>query len=264
MKCRTSFNSVREKEMNKLTTALIVLLLAGITSIANAGQLATLSVINQTTGERLQIWRHHGNNYIAANPGDRYAVEIRNKTGARIMSVMSVDGINVLNGATASVSQSGYVLNAQQSTEVKGWRKSMDEVAAFYFTRLPDSYAARTDRPDNVGVIGVAVFQEYVEPVAVEDQARYLAAPAPASTGSLRAKSAESTADAKIGTGHGERVTSTVRMTEFRRANAQPSEVIAIQYDTYAHLVARGVIPRADNRVPGPIPFPGSFVPDPS
>ena len=47
--------------------------------------------------------------------------------------------------------------------EIDGWRKSMDEVAAFYFTALPDSYAARTGRPDNVGVIGVALFRE--EPV---------------------------------------------------------------------------------------------------
>ena len=40
----------------------------------------------------------------------------------------------------------------------------LNEVAAFYFTQLPDSYAARTDRPDNVGVIGVAVFREYQPP----------------------------------------------------------------------------------------------------
>ncbi|MGO4782125.1 hypothetical protein AB4084_42215, partial [Lysobacter sp. 2RAB21] len=61
---------------------------------------------------------------------------------------------------TASPSQAGYVLEAWQSTEINGWRKSMDDVAQFVFTDLPDSYAARTGRPDNVGVIGVAVFQE--------------------------------------------------------------------------------------------------------
>jgi len=49
---------------------------------------------------------------------------------------------------------------ARQSFEVNGWRKSLEEVAAFYFTALPDSYAARTGRPQNVGVIGVAVFRE--------------------------------------------------------------------------------------------------------
>jgi hypothetical protein len=252
--------------MNKSIIALIIVFLTGITTIASAGQLASLSIINQTTGERLQIWRHRGNNYVAGNPGDRYAVEVRNKTGGRILSVISIDGINVLNGVTASTGQSGYVLNAQESFEVKGWRKNMDEVAAFYFTRLSDSYAARTARPDNVGVIGIAVFQEYVEPVAVEDQSANRMAQAPMV--SSRARSAESAADAKLdsklGTGHGERMTSVVHTTEFRRAGTQPGEIISIQYDTYAHLVARGVIPRSDNRAPAPLPFPGGFVPDPS
>ena len=44
--------------------------------------------------------------------------------------------------------------------EITGWRKSLERTAAFYFTDLGDSYAARTGRPQNVGVIGVAVFQE--------------------------------------------------------------------------------------------------------
>jgi hypothetical protein len=267
MKCHIT---LMEEKMKKLITALTTVLLAGIATFANAGQLASLSIVNQATGERLQIWRHNGNNYVAGNPGDRYAVEIQNKTYGRILSVVSIDGVNILNGETASLDQTGYVLNSRQSFEVKGWRKNMDEVAAFYFTRLPDSYAARTARPDNVGVIGIAVFQEYVEPppAVLQEQSanRMLLSPAPMAN-SL-AKSAESSADAKldsrIGTGHGERMTSVVRSTEFRRASTQPSEIISIQYDTYAHLVARGVIPRSDNRVPGPIPFPGSFVPDPS
>jgi hypothetical protein len=51
-----------------------------------------------------------------------------------------------------------------QLIDIGGWRKSMSEVAAFVFTALPESYAARTGRPGNVGVIGVAVFREYQPP----------------------------------------------------------------------------------------------------
>ena len=40
----------------------------------------------------------------------------------------------------------------------------MQRIAAFYFTELENSYAARTGRPDNVGVIGVAVFRKKPEP----------------------------------------------------------------------------------------------------
>src|SRR6266699_5465773 len=73
---------------------------------------------------------------------------------------MSVAGVNVITGDTASPSQSGYVLDAHGSFEIAGWRTSMSRTAAFFFTTLANSYAARTGRPDNVGVIGVAVFRE--------------------------------------------------------------------------------------------------------
>ena len=254
--------------MNKWISAMIVVLLTGLASLAHpglahAGQLAYLSIINQNTNERLNIWRHEGRHYVAGNPGDRYAIEVTNRTGGRLLSVVSVDGVNVINGATASPAQSGYVLDAGQPLQIRGWRKNMDEVAAFYFTRLPDSYAARTDRADNAGVIGIALFHEYVEPVVMQEQSVGSLAAAPAPMASARAKRAESAdADSKLGTGHGERLVSGSRMTEFRRASSAPSEIISIHYDTYARLVARGIIPRSRNTAP--VPFPGSFVPDPS
>jgi hypothetical protein len=70
--------------------------------------------------------------------------------------------------------QSGYVIDGWQSYSINGWRKSMEDVAQFVFTALPNSYAARTGRPGHVGVIGVAVYREKPvapEPVAVAPQA---------------------------------------------------------------------------------------------
>jgi hypothetical protein len=174
--------------------------------------------------------------------------------------VTSVDGVNVVSGATASPGQSGYVLEARASAEISGWRKSLDEVAAFYFTALPDSYAARTDRPQNVGVIGVAVFREYTPPPArlsapaLSEDSR--AADADASTRSGAARKD------KLGTGHGEREASHVEYTDFRRATDAPAEVVTIFYDSYSNLVARGVISARFARDPNP--FPGRFVPDPA
>src|ERR671915_292227 len=69
-------------------------------------------------------------------------------------------GVNVVSGETAAEHQSGYVVDAHDSVRIDGWRKSLDEVATFYFTRLADSYAARTGRPHDIGVIGVALFRE--------------------------------------------------------------------------------------------------------
>jgi hypothetical protein len=85
-----------------------------------------------------------------------------------VMTVLSVDGVNAITGETADPYQSGYVLEAYQSTEVDGWRKNMSEIAQFNFTALSDSYAARTGRPNNVGVIGVAVFREKYHPIPIE------------------------------------------------------------------------------------------------
>jgi hypothetical protein len=249
-----------------LIAAAAALLLQGCAGIAVADTHARVEIVNRTTGEVLPTYRHAGRLYVAGTPGEKYAVRITNRTGARTLNVVSVDGINAVTGETAAAEQNGYVLHGGQSFEVNGWRKSTSEVAAFYFTRLPDSYAARTDRPDNVGVIGVAVFREWQRP----PQALRQAPGAPAARESANAADAASSAERrdaqraeKIGTGHGERERSDVVYTHFRRASGTPDETVVIHYDTYANLVSMGVIPR-EPRVVTPNPFPaGRFVPDP-
>ena len=271
--------------MRKLLSVLAATLLTGCASIADAGYLADVAVINRTTGERLQVYRHGGRNYIEGKAGERYAVELRNRGGGRILTVLSVDGINAVTGQTAAASQSGYVLGSWDRAEIAGWRKDMSDVAAFYFTAIPDSYAARTGRPDNVGVIGVAVYKEYVEPpramleapapakseaagrqsagdaagrMSAGDSPSPAAASAPSETPARRSKMNEE----KLGTGHGERIHAPTSHTEFRRASSTPGEVITIYYDSRRNLIAQGIIARHPNM---PQPFPnGGFVPDPS
>lgn len=141
-----------------------LLALSGCAQSSPAVRLLDVSVVNRSTGERLTPYHHHGKLYIAGTPGDHYAIELRSNRSERLLAVLSVDGINVLTGQTASALQSGYVLEGGQRYGISGWRKSMDDVAQFVFTALPNSYAARTGRPDNVGVIGVAVYREKVLP----------------------------------------------------------------------------------------------------
>ena len=147
---------------------LLTLLAAAATSACTAlpahatGNLVDLQVVDRSRGDVLSTWRHRGASWVAGRPGDRYALRLSNRTGGRVLVVLSVDGVNVVSGETASTGQTGYVLGPWASAEITGWRKSYSEAAAFYFTALPDSYAARTDRPDNVGVIGAAIFRERV------------------------------------------------------------------------------------------------------
>ena len=234
---------------------------------AFAGQSVAVNIYDRTAGRMLPIYWHDGERHVAGEPRHEYEIRIGNRGVCRVLAVTSVDGINVITGRTASPDQSGYVVDPEGQVEIDGWRKSLDEVAAFYFTALPDSYAARTGRPDNVGVIGIALFGE--EPVyrgmlAPESAAEADAAPAPAqksagaSLGSVRDES-------RLGTGHGQRRDSGAVYTQFRRSSDEPEEIIRIYYDSHRNLVARGIIPKPRDRYARrlPDPFPQAFVPDP-
>lgn len=227
--------------------------------VALASQPVEVEVLDRKTGRVLPVYWHEGERHIAGEPGHEYEIRLRNPGHGRVLAVTSVDGINVITGRTASPDQGGYVVDPYGRVEIDGWRKSMDEVAAFYFTTLPDSYAARTGRPDNVGVIGVALFCERVVAPMLE---RESAAPAQKSAGGLSSGARE---ESRLGTGHGQRLDSGAVYTQFERANETPDEVIRIYYDSRRNLVARGVIPKPHYRFARrlPDPFPQGFVPDP-
>ena len=251
-------------------------------SIAQAGELASLSIISQQTGEPLKIWRHGGRNYVAAVIGQRYYLRLTNKLNERVLSVVAVDGVNVITGATATPEQTGYVLGAWQQHDILGWRKDQHQVAAFYFTNVEDSYAARTGRENQTGVIGIAIYRERAErpeiavisppAPAVEDRAKSAnESPRRMVEPSLKSEAAPLASmplrEDRLGTGHGERLASQIRSTSFIRATSSPNEVLTLYYDSYANLVARGIIPKAWPRYPDlqyPPAFPGIFVPDPA
>ena len=274
-----------------LCTALLALTACAATPSTHAGSLVDLAVVDRDTGETLRTYSHHGKVYVAGTPGHRYSVRMNNRTSGRVLTVLSVDGVNAITGQTASTSQSGYVLSPWESAEIAGWRKSDDEIAQFNFTSLPDSYAARTGRPANVGVIGVAVFTERVYRRDREDDlSRNEAPPAPASSASEglagraqapAADAAKSVAqpvpreaqaekrafggiakDERLGTGHGAREYSHIDTTTFERSTSWPAEQVSIYYDSYRNLVAQGIIERPIARQ-DPQPFPNGFVPDP-
>lgn len=251
---------------------LACLLLAASTLFATPGaaqarNLVDVQVRDLDRHELLPVHPHRGKAWVEGRPGHRYAIRLQNLTGERVLAVVSVDGVNVISGETAATGQAGYVLGPWQSMEVKGWRKSLSEVAAFHFTDLPGSYAARTGRPDNVGVIGVAAFRERVyrpQPPPAPIAEGRVADAAKAARASSAERAAPGAARQELGTGHGERRRDAATYTHFERASQRPDEVVALWYDSHRALMARGVLPR---RWPGrghePRPFPVGFVPDP-
>ncbi|MGV8959887.1 MAG: hypothetical protein ACOH1V_05815 [Stenotrophomonas sp.] len=245
-----------------------ILLLCGFRPAPSSSSPVALAVIDREDGREQPQYPHRGQRWVEGEGGHRYALRLHNTSNRRVLVVLSVDGINAITGATASPDQSGYVLDPWQSTEIGGWRKSSSEVAQFVFTDHGDSYASRTGRPANVGVIGIAVFEE-ARPIALqqrrhETQQGEMPAPAAAAEAMMAKDSAARSASAnrqQLGTGHGEREWSASTATTFERASRQPLQVSELRYDTQARLLALGVLPR---RSPGsPQAFPGSFVPDP-
>jgi len=250
-------------------------------AVSRSDSLASVDIYDRSAGMSLPVYRHHGRRYVAGQPGNEYAIRIRNNTDRRVLAVVSVDGVNAVTGESAAPDQSGYVLEPGGYVNIQGWRKDLDRTAAFYFSDPSDSYAARTGRPKDLGVIGVALFREReFERPALLSRERRSAVPSPQSPAEAdaasdsgaraEARSPEYTAAARLpslGTGHGRGEYSPVEQVAFERASRKPDELIAIRYERRETLVAMGVLPEQRFRPwpRQPDPFPGSlgFVPDP-
>jgi hypothetical protein len=259
------------------TTALLIAPLGA----CGAAGLARVDVYDRGANTALTEYRYRGQRFIAGEPGNEYAVRVRNCSQQRVLAVVSVDGVNVVSGESAAPDQNGYVIEPGGYVTIQGWRKDLDRTAAFYFSDPGDSYAARTGRPKDLGVIGVALFRERAVAAsgAINEDWKNRGPAGSNEAGASRQAKSNGTADAAapaasqrayeatLGTGHGRGEYSPVQRVEFERASAQPDEVVAIRYERRERLVALGVIPawRSGYAYQRPDPFPAAvgFVPDP-
>lgn len=199
-------------------------------------------------GRLLRTIHHEGKRYLPVpKVGMEYEIRVWNHGPHRIVAIVSVDGLSVMNGQPASESHSGYLVAPYSQIQIKGWRRSLDAVAAFAFVDREKSYASLTGRPENVGVIGLIAIEEQVwtpRPLAEKwDTAK------PAMRGQV----------GNIGTEYGREIDSRVYYVPFvRSANKQ---AITIYYDTEAALRKAGV--PVDPSTPVPFPKDSEFTPPP-
>ncbi len=112
---------------------------------------------------RAQSFWHEGETFVLGHLGDRYTIRVSNHTSRRVEAVVSVDGRDVIDGKPGDFARkSGYLVPAWGQVGIDGWRLSQAQAAAFRFSSVADSYAARMGSARNVGVIGVAIFPERV------------------------------------------------------------------------------------------------------
>ncbi|MFV8756259.1 hypothetical protein ACNOYE_37410 [Nannocystaceae bacterium ST9] len=98
--------------------------------------------------------------YAIGAPETRYGLAVANDSNTTYEVVLSVDGLDVIDGRPAGFDKRGYVIDPFSSVVIDGWRTSEDTVAAFRFSSIEDSYADRTGESRNIGVIGAAFFRE--------------------------------------------------------------------------------------------------------
>jgi hypothetical protein len=132
---------------------------SGSSAAISIGNALTLSVRSEW-GSTLSAYRAQGRTIAIGEAGQRYSLVVHNRTNERFEVVVSVDGLDVLDGREAGFHKRGYLIEPFATVEIEGFRQSESAVAAFRFGSVRDSYAAQTGSVRNVGVIGVAAFGE--------------------------------------------------------------------------------------------------------
>lgn len=125
-----------------------------------AGGGAVTIAIKDASGSPLEALRVGDRTLVIGQAGQRYSIVLTNHTNHRFESVVTVDGLDVVNGKPGALDNRGYVLNPFATLEIEGFRQSASAVAAFRFAAVGESYAAQTGSARNVGVIGAAFFSE--------------------------------------------------------------------------------------------------------
>ena len=208
--------------------------------------------------------------YAEAVKGDHYRIEVRNKLNRRVGLVIAVDGRNIVSGSRSWLKNSErmYILEPFESGEFAGWRTGQDRINRFYFTDVPDSYAAAFGDESAMGVISVAAYpelQRYQPPPQLQSQAapnwqrnmagkgtgaadRAEAAPSAAPPSPTGAQSRNKVAKSEhkalesAGTGYGHAEYSPVQTVVFE-PEKRAVETIHFKYEWRATLAKLGIIP---------------------
>jgi hypothetical protein len=227
--------------------------------------------------------------YAEAVKGDHYRIEVRNRLNRRVGLVIAVDGRNIISGEKSWLKQSErmYILEPYGSGEFAGWRTGQDRINRFYFTDVPDSYAAAFGDESAMGVITVAAYPEVrrcppampmsrpapsCEPgfggrgpagsTAADRAGAAPSAPAAGSRGEKAAKAEQSMEGA--GTGYGREEYSPVETVAFE-AEKRAIETIHFKYEWRSTLCMLGIVScdKPPRRPPNRLWDNGGFAPPP-
>lgn len=250
-------------------------------------------------GKPLKEYLHEGKTYVEGRKNTRFSLRLRNNSSQRKLFVPSIDGLSVMDGRDASFNSSGYIVRPYSSITIDGWRTSDSEVASFFFSAPDESYGAKTGKGQNLGVIGLVVFDEKQkpQPVIIEkiiEKDRHhchnhwcgicnpwypkisFDSTMAGNTSTIMALSATQTDSSStaysmrnvsqsLGTGFGESKRSEVVTVEFEPSTA-PTAIFEIYYNTREQLEKMGIDLRKEALYVGRAPnaFPGQYCKPPT
>ena len=188
--------------------------------------------------------------YVEAVRGNRYSIQVTNRTARRIGVVIAVDGRNIISGKKSDLNRNErmYVIGPHETNTFEGWRTGMDRTNRFYFTEPSDSYAEKVFRDASaMGTIALAVYREKVPETLPysERQSRLDEAPAksaPHAPGESRPEDGtERKKEHEAGTGFGETTYSPAHVVQFE-PESSPVEKIIMKYEWRSELCRKGII----------------------
>lgn len=115
-------------------------------------------------GKRVQEYHKDDHTFVEGRQGSSFTLALKNLTGKKILVHPTVDGLSAMTGKEASRfdNTDGYVLFPFQELDIPGWRLNDDEVARFFFAGGGGSYAEKTGKSKDKGVIACSVWEEKV------------------------------------------------------------------------------------------------------
>jgi hypothetical protein len=237
-----------------MKTIILMLMVLGVATVTWGGAIgdAVEVRIRNDSGRELPLYpvsarKTDRRAYLEAMKGDQYTIVVRNKLNRRVGVVVAVDGRNIISGAKSWLKSSErmYILEPYGEGEYSGWRANLERINRFYFTDVPDSYAAAFKDESAMGVIAVAVYpeiQRYIPPPE-------LSRPMPLSPLLSQKESRKSLADQSAplaksesaGTGYGREEYSPARSVAFD-PESRPVERLFVKYEWHETLCRKGII----------------------
>ena len=123
---------------------------------ARAGHLVDVQIVDRDGGGALPLYLARGRRYVTGVPGHRHSVRLSNRSGVRVMTVLSVDGVNAITGRRPARTNRAMCWVPTRAPRFR-LARDMSAVAAFEFTALSDSAArnrpVRQRRRDRCGSV---------------------------------------------------------------------------------------------------------------